>query len=78
MNTWWVRVDRHSYHLSQAVRFYPMKGAPWSARSVLGELYRHHKGWRVVPWRGDGKGVNLPDMPLKEAKRLAKLLLPEE
>ena len=74
MNTWWVRDGKHCYQLVVARRFNPT----WVGRSVLGELYRHHKGWRVVPWRDDGKGVNLPDMPLKEAKRLAKLLLPEE
>lgn len=78
MNTWWERDGKQVYRLVVARSGSRFRNPTWTVRSVLGELYRHHKGWRVVPWRVNGKGVNLPDMPLKEAKRLAKLLLPEE
>lgn len=78
MNTWWEREGKHVYRLVVAKSVKRFLIPAWAVRSVLGELYRHHKGWRVVPWHTEGKGVNLPAMPLKEAKRLAKLLLPEE
>lgn len=62
MNTWWVRDCGEMYTL-------------YTQGNPVGELYRHHKGWRVVPWYTEGRGVNLPDMPLKEAKRIAQFLI---
>ena len=70
MNTWWERDGKHVYQLMRTLIV-----GDWCTRASLGELYPHHKGWRVVPWLDNGRGVNLPAMPLKEAKRVAKILL---
>lgn len=68
MNTWWVRDCGEMYTLYTT-------GLKLGVNNPVGELYRHHKGWRVVPWYTEGRGVNLPDMPLKEAKHIARFLI---
>ena len=64
VDTWWVREAKHVY------------GLQLRHRGQLGEMYRHHGGWRIVPWTmGDWRGTNIPAMPVKDAKQVALLLI---